>query len=136
VTILCCCAKLVFMHFNIGLWHRTRLLKLWVVAPNGVAKCNFGVAKPIGLTNHIITIFVKFARKLKGLQWIYFYCIFVFRGNIVLSMLSVVYYACLSYQMIIKPGTTSYELLHHDCFHVLTDTDLTTFIPTRRHASA
>jgi len=56
------------MHFNIGLWHGTGLLKLWVVAPNGVAKYNFGVAKPIGLTNHIITIFVKFTRKLKGLQ--------------------------------------------------------------------
>jgi len=51
-------------------------------------------------------------------------------------MLSVVYYdACLSYQMTIKTGTTSYALLHHDCFNVLTDTDLTAFIPTRRHAS-
>jgi len=50
-----------------------------------------------------ITIFVKFARKLKvGLQSIYFYCIFNFRGNVVLyAQLSVVYYgACMSYQMI------------------------------------
>ena len=52
-TILCCCAKLVFMLFTIALWHRAGLLKLWVVAPNGVDKCNFGVAKPIGLTNQI-----------------------------------------------------------------------------------
>jgi len=51
-------------------------------------------------------------------------------------MLSVVYYdACLSYQMIINTGTTGYVLLHHHCFDVLTDTDLTAFIPTRRHAS-
>jgi len=50
-------------------------------------------------------------------------------------MLSVVFYgACLSYQMVIKPDTTSYALLHHDCFNAPTDTDLTTFIPTRRHA--
>jgi len=52
-TILCCYAKVVFMLFTIGLWHRAGLLKLWVVAPNGVAKCNFGVAKPIGLTNQV-----------------------------------------------------------------------------------
>jgi len=50
-------------------------------------------------------------------------------------MLSVVYYdARLNYQMLIKPGT-SYELLRHDCFNVLTDTDLIAFIRTRRHAS-
>ena len=42
-----------FMLFTIGLWHRAGLLKLWVVAPSGVAKCNFVVAKPIGLTNQI-----------------------------------------------------------------------------------
>ena len=41
------------MLFTIGLWRRAGLLKLWVTAPNGVAKCNFGVAKPIGLTNQI-----------------------------------------------------------------------------------
>jgi len=36
-----------------------------------------------------ITSFVKFTRKLKvGLQWIYFYCIFIFRGNIVLHAVS------------------------------------------------
>jgi len=51
-------------------------------------------------------------------------------------MLSVVFHdACLSYQMIIKTGMTSYALLHHHCFNVLTDTDLIAFIPTRRHAS-
>jgi len=51
-------------------------------------------------------------------------------------MLSVVHYdAGLSYQMIIKPGTTSCALLPHDYFDILTDADLTAFIPTRRHAS-
>jgi len=52
-TIICCCAKLVFMLFTIGLWHKAGLLKLLVVTPNGVAKCNFGVSKPIGLTNQL-----------------------------------------------------------------------------------
>jgi len=52
-TILCCCAKLVFMLFTIGLWHKAGLLKLCVAAPIGVAKCNFGVVKPIGLKNQI-----------------------------------------------------------------------------------
>ena len=51
-------------------------------------------------------------------------------------MLSVVYDdACLSYQMIIKTGTTGYALLHHHCFNVLTETDLTAYILTRRHTS-
>jgi len=52
-TILCCCAKLVFMLLTIGLWRRAGLLKLWVAASNGAAKCNFGISKPIGLTNQI-----------------------------------------------------------------------------------
>jgi len=52
-TILCCCEKLAFMLLTIGLWRRAVLLKLWVAASNGVAKCNFGAAKPIGLTNQI-----------------------------------------------------------------------------------
>jgi len=30
-----------------------RLLKLWVATPIGVAKCNFGAAKEIGLTSQI-----------------------------------------------------------------------------------
>jgi len=51
-------------------------------------------------------------------------------------MLSVVYYdVCLSYQMLIKPSTTRYALLHHVCLNGLTDTDLIAFILTRRHAS-
>jgi len=51
-------------------------------------------------------------------------------------MLSDVYYdACLSYQMIIKTRHDKYAFLHYDCFNVPTDTDLTAFIPTRRHAS-
>jgi len=29
------------------------LLKLRVATPNGVVKCNFGVMKHVGLTNHI-----------------------------------------------------------------------------------
>ena len=32
---------------------RPGLLKLWVAGPNGVLKCNFGVAKQIGLTSQI-----------------------------------------------------------------------------------
>jgi len=45
-------------------------------------------------------------------------------------MRSIVYHdACLSYQMIIKTGTTSYALLHHHCFNVLTDTDLPNYGP-------
>jgi len=36
-----------------------------------------------------ITIFAKFTRKLEvGLQWIYFCCIFIFRGNIVFYAVS------------------------------------------------
>ena len=34
-----------------------------------------------------------------------------------------------------QPSTTSYALLRHDCFKVLTNIDLVAFIPTRRHAS-
>jgi len=26
-------------------------------------------------------------------------------------------------------------MLHHDCFNVITDADLSTFIPARRHVS-
>jgi len=64
-----------------------------------------------------------------------FHCIFIF-GAISYLMLSVVYHdACVNYQIIIRTGTTSYALLHYDCFNVLTDTDLNAFIPTRRHAS-
>jgi len=51
--ILCCCAKLVFMLLTIGLWRRAGLFKLWVAASNGASKCNFGISKPIGLTNQI-----------------------------------------------------------------------------------
>ena len=52
-TTPCCCAKLVFMLLTIGLWRRAGLFKLWVAASNGAAKCNFGISKPIGLTNQI-----------------------------------------------------------------------------------
>ena len=31
-TILCCCAKLVFMLLTISLWRRAELLKLWIAA--------------------------------------------------------------------------------------------------------
>jgi len=81
------------MLFTIGLWHRAGLLKLLVAAPNGIAKCNFVVAKPIGFTNQIQQL-----------------------------------------QILLVSNTTSYALLYHDCFKVLTDTDLA-FIPTRWHAS-
>jgi len=33
-----------------------------------------------------------------------------------------------------QPSTTGYALLRHDCFKVLTNTDLVAFIPKRRHA--
>jgi len=52
-TIFCCSAKLVFMLFTIGLWRRAGLLKLWVAASNGAAKCNFRISKTIGSTNQI-----------------------------------------------------------------------------------
>jgi len=50
-TLLLC--KLVFTLLTIDLWHRAGLLKVWVAASNGAAKCNFGISKPIGLTNQI-----------------------------------------------------------------------------------
>jgi len=53
VTILCCCAKRVFMLLTIDPWRRAGLLKLWVAASNGAAKCKFGISKPIGSTNQI-----------------------------------------------------------------------------------
>jgi len=65
VTTLCCCAKLVFMLLTVGLWRRAGLLKPWVVAPNGAAKCNFGVAKPTGLTNEIQQFLLKFQENSK-----------------------------------------------------------------------
>jgi len=52
-TTPCCCAKLVFMLLTIGLRHRAGLLKLWVAASIRAATCNFGISKPIGLTNQI-----------------------------------------------------------------------------------
>jgi len=68
-TTPCCCAKLVFMLLTIGLWRRAGLLKLWVAASNGPAKCNFGISKPIGFDKPDRTNFAKFTRKLKvGLQ--------------------------------------------------------------------
>jgi len=33
-----------------------------------------------------------------------------------------------------QPSTTSFALLRHHCFNVLTNIDLVAFIPTRRHA--
>ena len=64
-TILGCCAKLVFMLLTIGLWHRAGLLKLWVAAPNGVAKCHFGsrnqVTWQIRYNN-----FCKICKKIEG----------------------------------------------------------------------
>jgi len=60
------------MLFIIGLWHRAGLFKLWGRETNRLDKSE-------------ITNFVKFARKLKvGLQWLYFYYFFIFRGSIVL----------------------------------------------------
>jgi len=40
-TMLCCCAKLVFMLLTIGLWRRAGLLKLWVAISNGDLKTNW-----------------------------------------------------------------------------------------------
>jgi len=47
------------------LYCRSRLLKLWVATPFGVAKCNFRVAKQIGLANQIQKFFFNFIRKSK-----------------------------------------------------------------------
>jgi len=63
-TILCCCAKLVFMLFTIDLWHRAGLLKLWVVAPNRSRNVILGLRSQL-VDKSDITIFVKFTRKLK-----------------------------------------------------------------------
>jgi len=41
------------------------LLKLWLATPLGVAKCNFGFAEQIGLTNSDTKVSVNFTRKLK-----------------------------------------------------------------------
>jgi len=106
---------------------RPGLLKLWV------AKCNFGVTKQIGLTNQT-KAFANLTRKLKvGLQWIYFFCIFT--GNNVLHAVScsLRYLPKLSNDNN-QPNTTSHAMLHHDCFKVLTNIELTALIPTRRHA--
>jgi len=43
-SLLC---KACFMLFTIDLWRWAGLLKLWVAAPNGVAKCNFGSRKQL-----------------------------------------------------------------------------------------
>ena len=84
-----------------------------------------------------LKIFVKFTRKLKvGLQWIYFYCIFIFRDNIVLHPVSCLLW-CLP-ELSNDDKNQAQEvmrLLHHDCFNVLTNIDLIAFIPARRHAS-
>ena len=81
-----------------------------------------------------IKLFVIFTRKLKvGLQWIYL-C-YIFSGNTVLPAVSCLL-GCLSelWNNNNQPNTTSYALLRHDCFNVLTNIDLIAFIPTRRYA--
>jgi len=134
-TILCCCAKLVFMPLNIGLWCRAGF-------------SNYGLRPEMGSRTVILWLrnqlawqircknFCKITWKLKvGLWWFYFYCIIILWAKSHFT-LSVVYcHACLSCQMIIKTRHNCYALLHHDCFNVRTDNDLIAFIPTRRHGS-
>jgi len=57
-----------------------------------------------------------------------------FRGNSVRHAVSCLL-GCLPYQMINdQPSTTSYALLCHDCFNILTNIDLIPLILKRRHA--
>jgi len=51
-TLLLCKTCLNAVYYR-PMWHRAGLLKLWVAVPNEVAKFNFGVAEPIGLTNQM-----------------------------------------------------------------------------------
>ena len=76
--------------------------------------------------------FVNFTRKLKvGLQWVYFYCIL--RGNTVLHALSCLLGCLLELSNDNnQPSTTRHALLHHDCFNILTNIDVTAFILTQR----
>ena len=64
-TILCCCAKLVFMLLTIGLWRGAGLLKLWIAASNGAVKCSFWISKPIDLTNRYNN-FCKIYKKIEN----------------------------------------------------------------------
>jgi len=68
---------------TIGLWRRAGLLKLWVAAPNGAAKCNFGISKPIGLTIRYNN-FCKIYKKIENRPTVNIFLLhFYFRGNIV-----------------------------------------------------
>jgi len=88
VTTLFCCAKLVFMLLTVGLWCRAGLLKLLVVAPNGLRNVILGLESQLAWQIRYNN-FCKNCKKMKvGLQWIYFYCICIFRGNIVFYAVS------------------------------------------------
>jgi len=86
--------------------------------------------KQIGLTNQI-----NFCKLPKEIKRRFSSFLSIFRGNILLYAVRFSL-GCLSELSndSKQPSTTSYVLLHHGCFNILTNIGLTAFTLTWRHA--